>query len=246
MSEPSSREANIVLLIKGICRPLTRKEKLVQGLSGQKQSPRLQVVHLGPPKGRGVVTKEKIIAGEFVCEYKTYRVYTVGSELHKELEQEYNKNGEGSFTVQTTYPIPDVGRLCFDATRRYRDVGRLINHSPHPNLSISRPIHLRGKWRLGLMAIREIAPGIELTFDYGIREMEWMRSRQDHMRSWRPVAELATSLIDLARKWLDECSSKDDVVENSCSMRQKMCSSGFVNTNPRPAPKPGSGQMNTS
>ena len=37
--------------------------------------------------------------------YKTYRVYTVGSELHKELEQEYNRNGEGSFTVQTAYPI---------------------------------------------------------------------------------------------------------------------------------------------
>ena len=63
----------------------------------------------------------------------------------------------------------------------YRDVGRLINHSPHPNLSISQPIHLRGKWRLGLMAIREIAPDTEITFDYGVREMEWMRSRQDQM-----------------------------------------------------------------
>ena len=164
-----------------ICRSLTRKEKLIQGLSGQKQSPRLQVVHLGPPKGRGVITKDEIMAGEFMCEYKTYRVYPVGSELHKELEQEYQKNGEGSFTVQTAYPIPDVGRLCFDATRRYRDVGRLINHSPHPNLSISQPIHLRGKWRLGLMAIRDIAPDTEITFDYGVREMKWMRSRQDQM-----------------------------------------------------------------
>ena len=46
---------------------------------------------------------------------------------------EYARNGEGSFVVETPYNIPGVGHLCFDATRRYRDVGRLINHAPSPH-----------------------------------------------------------------------------------------------------------------
>ena len=48
----------------------------------------------------------------------------------KSLAKEYQLNDEGSYILQTAYPVPGVGkRLCFDATRRLKDVGRLINHS---------------------------------------------------------------------------------------------------------------------
>ena len=74
---------------------------------------------MGPPKGRGVVAKEGIARGEYVCEYRTYRVYPVGSKEEKTLAEEYEKNGEGSYVLQTAHPVPGVGRLCFDATRRF-------------------------------------------------------------------------------------------------------------------------------
>ena len=52
-------------------------------------------------------------------------------------------------------------RLCLDATRRFKDIGRLINHSATEyNLKPGRPTYLRGKWRVGMIAVRDI---IQLT-----------------------------------------------------------------------------------
>lgn len=72
---------------------------------------------MGPPKGRGVVVKEYIAQGQYVWEYRTYRVYPVGSEEERKLAEEYERNGEGSYVLQTAYPVPGVGCLCFEATR---------------------------------------------------------------------------------------------------------------------------------
>lgn len=114
---------------------------------GHNKAPCLEVVDLGPPKGRGVVAKEPIKRGQYVCEYRTYRVYPVGSEEAQSFAQEYKLNNEGSFVLQTAYAVPGVGHhLCFDATRRFKDVGRLINHaaSGH-NLNLSTS-GLSGGW----------------------------------------------------------------------------------------------------
>ena len=73
-----------------------------------------------------------------MCEYRTYRVYPVGSELHKQLREEYANNAEGCYIIETAYHIPYHRRLCFNAIRRYRDVGRLVNHSRSANLKLSR------------------------------------------------------------------------------------------------------------
>ena len=145
---------------------------------GNTPRPKLNIIHLGPPKGRGVVTNEAIQKGSYVCEYRTYRVYPVGSDLSHQLACEYHDNSEGSFVIQTAYCIANVGRLCFDATRRYRDVGRLRNHSATtPNLKLSRPLHVRGKWSLALLALRDIKPQEEVRYDYGVRSLHWMQKR---------------------------------------------------------------------
>ena len=144
----------------------------MRGLTGQTKPSRLQVVHLGPPKGRGVIARDPIQKGQYVCEYRTYMVYPLHSPLRRELETEYERNGEGSYVLETAHPVKDIGRLCFDAIRRYRDVGRLINHSPRPNLKLGRPHYLREKWRIGLLALYDIPRGQELTYDYGVRAME--------------------------------------------------------------------------
>lgn len=62
------------------------------------------------------------------------------------LAEEYDMNGEGSYVLGTAYTVPGVGRLCFDATRHFRDLGRLINHSPKGfNTKPGKPLHLRDK-----------------------------------------------------------------------------------------------------
>lgn len=157
---------------------MPENEVLLQGLLGHIQTPQLEAIDLGPPKGRGVITREKIQRGDFVCEYKTHKVYPVGSPLQKELKDEYDGNGEGSFVVETSFVVADGKKLCFNATRRYSDLGRLINHAPRGyNLKIGRPMHCRGKWRIGLIALRDIEVDEELTYDYGVRGQEWMRTK---------------------------------------------------------------------
>ena len=161
------------------CSPLTEKETLMAGLLGHTQAPRLQVVDFGPKKGRGVVALERISKGSYVCEYRTYRVYPVGSEEEAEMAREYKLNDEGSYVLQTAYSVPGVGaRLCFDATRRYNDIGRLINHLVPFNLKVGPPFFLRDKWRVGLIAIRDVFVGQELTYDYGVRTEVWMKKRE--------------------------------------------------------------------
>lgn len=110
-------------------RALTEQEILTAGLLGQTCPPQLEVKEMGPAKGRGVVVKEYIAQGQYVWEYRTYRVYPVGSEEERKLAEEYERNGEGSYVLQTAYPVPGVGCLCFEATRCFRDLGRV---KPHP------------------------------------------------------------------------------------------------------------------
>ena len=177
------------------------------GLMGKARTPHLLSKHLGPPKGRGVITCEPIEKGQYVCEYRTHAVYPVGADLHKELQEEYRRNGEGSFVVETAYSVQDIGRLCFDATRRYRDVGRLINHDPKTyNLTLSTPQFLRGKWRLALVAVRDIKVGQELTFDYGTREAPWMMTR----------ATTAATLSAADTKPDGGTDSEDEVAQLDC------------------------------
>ena len=84
----------------------------------------------------------------------------MGSELYQQLASEYRSNLEGSYVIQTAYRIPKRRAVM---SRCHRDVGMLINHSvTTPNLKLSRPLHVRGKWRL---ALRDIRPQEEVTYD---------------------------------------------------------------------------------
>ena len=149
---------------------------------GHVRSAELEAVELGPPKGRGVVAVERIQKGQYVCEYRTWKVYPVGTQEEDKYSTEYELNDEGSFVIYTAYPTSHLGeRLCFDATRRSKDMGRLINHSTKGNIKLGKPLHLRGKWRIGFVAIRDIEIGEELTYDYGVRGEEWMSGRKRAM-----------------------------------------------------------------
>ena len=63
-------------------------------------------------KGRAVICKRDILTREYICEYKTARLYH--PRMAEKFEKEYARNGEGSYTL-TCHAKP---RLYFDATRR--------------------------------------------------------------------------------------------------------------------------------
>ena len=76
--------------------------------------------------------------------------------------------------------------MCFDATRRFKDLGRLINHSP---VGSETPLFVRGKLCVGMMAVRDIAIGQELTYDYGVRSEGWMKSKTVESSGGEPRIE---------------------------------------------------------
>ena len=150
---------------------LTQDEILREGLTGRGKRPSIQVVVFDAETGRGVVAKERIPKRSYVCEYKTSAVYPVKDKA--DHDDAHSRNDSGSYTVETYYAVPHVGRLCFDATERYNHPGRYINHvSRGGNLRLIRPFFIRGKWRIGFLAIRDISVGDELCYDYLDRDRE--------------------------------------------------------------------------
>ena len=120
-------------------------------------------------KGRGVFATEDIKKGTYLCEYRTTRVYH--PKQRAKYEWEYEKNGEGSYLLETQFGK----KLIFDATRCYDQVGRYINHaSLKTNCNYWRPLYVRGKYRVGFVATRNICKGEELLYDYGVRNETWM------------------------------------------------------------------------
>lgn len=117
----------------------------------------------------------KISKGQWLCEYKgaTYP----RKEMEKYID-EYDKNNEGCYIITSKHPVGGGTRLCWDATRHLHQYGRYINHALQPNAILTSPLYVRGKWRLGFLAVKDIAVGDEVVWDYGVRgEKEWGRSR---------------------------------------------------------------------
>ena len=88
----------------------------------------------------------------------------------------YIDNDGGCYTIEGR--VKDKP-FCFDATRKYHQVGRYMNHSTTPNVKVNRPMCVRGKWRLAMTALREIQEGEELMWHYGDRSssLDWMKGK---------------------------------------------------------------------
>ena len=124
---------------------------------------------------RGVFATGTIRKGSWLCEYKTAAVYPIDQKAA--IEAEYDENGEGSYIIDSTFPIPKEGRICFDATRKFNQIGRYLNHAQSPNAKLTRPYKIRGKWCIGFLSLRDIGVGEEVVWDYGVRGEEWSGCR---------------------------------------------------------------------
>ncbi len=133
-------------------------------------------------KGRGVAAGENIEKQEYIVEYKYNESYPLKE--RKEREEEYIVNGEGCFILEVQLPN-DRGWMCLDATRNPECWARHINHSATPNLKMFRPAMVRGKWRVGFTALRDIKKGEELTYDYGRQknQPDWMSRKKRNVKS---------------------------------------------------------------
>ena len=132
-------------------------------------------VREGGIAGRGVFAVGPIHKGQWLCEYRGL-VYPL-SELDQHCE-EYTKNNEGVYVVESSHPVGGGTRLCWDATRCLHQTGRYLNHAQQANAGLTSPVFIRKKWRIGFVACKEIREGDEVVWDYGVRgEMEWGRCR---------------------------------------------------------------------
>ena len=128
----------------------------------------LHMYSLVSGKGRGVFSLCDIPKGTFICEYKTTGVYS--KKEHQRREMEYYFNEEIVATVEAKV---DGRVMFFDGTRRLNQFGSLINHSTRPNCKPFPPVFVRGKYRIGFLALKNICKDQELTWDYNYRDPKW-------------------------------------------------------------------------
>ncbi len=101
--------------------------------------------------GRGAFATRRIRKGTRIIEYQGERI------TNEEAERRYPENGaRHEHTV--LFALND--RFCLDAGR-HGNSARYINHSCYPNCET-----IREGDRIFIYAIRNIQPGVELSYDY--------------------------------------------------------------------------------
>ncbi|CAH0758615.1 unnamed protein product [Diatraea saccharalis] len=124
----------------------------------------LQVAYF-EEKGRGIIATRPFGRGQFVVEYAGELV-GVAEARHRERLYAQDPNA-GCYMY---YFRHGDQQYCIDATAESGRLGRLVNHSRNGNLT-TKAVWVDGP-RLVLLAAHDIAPGEELTYDYGDRSKE--------------------------------------------------------------------------
>ena len=112
-----------------------------------------------PGKGEGLFARRSIKEGSFIMDY-------LGEEMAAdELNERYANLLEARYALELTGPL-GLSPSYIDAVNPERsNLGRYINHCSRPTC---RKVRQRfPDRRLRFFAARDIAPGEELTFDYG-------------------------------------------------------------------------------
>jgi SET domain-containing protein len=118
--------------------------RLMKRTSTKKTDERFVVRKSGPGKGHGLFALKPVKKGEFILEY-------VGKKIPTSLAD----------TLATRYLFEIDGEWTIDGSER-SNAARYINHSCDPNCEVYIE-----KGRIMIYAIKNIAAGEELTYDYG-------------------------------------------------------------------------------
>jgi len=126
-------------------------------------------------KGWMLVADAGVPAGEFVCEYAGELLTTIEAELRLAEYDRRPADRQGHALLVVREIMPSGGaalRLNIDATAR-GNVARFMNHSCDGGNTELALVRARGSLlpRACLFASRDILPGEELTFCYGVAEV---------------------------------------------------------------------------
>ncbi len=105
-------------------------------------------------QGRGVYTGEEIRKNTWIVEYQGERI------SHDEADMRYD---DDSMARHHTFLFIVDDQVCIDAASEGNEA-RYINHSCDPNCEAVLSVDDKEIW---ICALRDIAPGEELTYDYG-------------------------------------------------------------------------------
>ena len=121
----------------------------------KKQYAKLDIARTGR-KGHGLFTKQPLRKKEFIIEY-------IGEVLHEDVyrarKQRYEEEGRRHYYFMTLSSSETI-----DAAER-GNAGRFLNHSCEPNCETQKWM-VNGELCIGIFALRDVAAGEELTFDY--------------------------------------------------------------------------------
>ncbi|KAH8179384.1 SET domain-containing protein [Sarocladium implicatum] len=147
--------------------------------------------------GYGLYTAEPIAQDEFVMEYKG-EIITADEGTRREARQGFDEPAPVSFNFQ----LLDTEGLWIDAAI-YGNLSRYINHAPEKDrwgCNIQpKIVYVNGEFRIKFIAIRDIAVGEELFFNYG----EYFPNLTEKLLNDTPV-------VDEARRRKPRAQHNDD------------------------------------
>ncbi|XP_068188438.1 uncharacterized protein [Antennarius striatus] len=156
---------------------LSPEQDAQQHIKACRDKPFLEERFIDPIKGSGVFTSETIKRSTFVVEYRG----KISQKQTKTVTCDSLENYVFDFSWNGT-------NWCVDASIKDGSLGRLVNDDHRrPNCKMKK-IDYEGEPHLCLFALRNISPGVEITYNYGESSYPW--------RSKESIEELNTSQRD--------------------------------------------------
>ncbi|XP_060554702.1 uncharacterized protein LOC132715677 isoform X3 [Ruditapes philippinarum] len=151
------------------------KESFEEYLVQRKDPPGFEVRQINKHIGKGVFSLTKIRAGSFLFEY--------GGELITDREglrrEKLYPLSLGSFLFFFNF---GKKKLCIDGTFS-EQIGRFANDGIcEEKNAMAKTVLLSNEPRLALFATRNIFPGEEIRFDYGINDLPWRKKSQQTVK----------------------------------------------------------------
>ena len=112
------------------------------------------------PKGLGLVCQTRIVKGSFVCEY-------AGEIISEETAQKRSAKDSHNYILHVFEHFKNEAILTIVDPTVIGNIGRYLNHSCQPNLSMHLIRSQDWTPHVALFANQDIEAGVELTFDYG-------------------------------------------------------------------------------
>ncbi|XP_037347036.2 N-lysine methyltransferase KMT5A-like [Pungitius pungitius] len=135
---------------------------------GLDKNAELEVKYINSFKGRGVFAKAPFQKGDFVVEYRGVLISSEESQRRKSIY-----HARCSVFMFDFYCREKA--WCVDAAQEDGSLGRLVNDDRyHPNCKMKKVI-TDGKPHLFLFALRDIAVGEEITYEYDGKYYPWRK-----------------------------------------------------------------------